>query len=218
MPAKRSPPAPEGSNGDSAAHMSQEQPPCDADASRAAKHRRIDSPPGGCGGQESVSDSGSKVGGAPGGCTWLIAVHGGAAQGFFTPSLRKKYSASLTAACERASAALRRGEKADEAVRIAIACLEDDATTNAGTGSNLTMDGVVECDACIVDGRHGDSGGAGAVQGVKNPIDLAHAIMRNASLGLQDLGLVPPTLLCGAGARSFARDRGLPVSHADGDR
>jgi len=80
-------------------------------------------------------------------------------QGFFSPSLRKKYSASLNAACERASAALRSGAKADEAVRIAIACLEDDATTNAGTGANLTMDGVVECDACIVDGRHGDSGG-----------------------------------------------------------
>ena len=80
-------------------------------------------------------------------------------QGFFSPSLRKKYSASLTAACERASAALRSGAKADEAVRIAIACLEDDATTNAGTGANLTMDGVVECDACIMDGRLGDSGG-----------------------------------------------------------
>lgn len=90
---------------------------------------------------------------------WISDFLGCLAQGFFTPSLRKKYSASLTAACERASAALRRGEKADEAVRIAIACLEDDATTNAGTGSNLTMDGVVECDACIVDGRHGDSGG-----------------------------------------------------------
>jgi taspase (threonine aspartase 1) len=102
-------------------------------------------------------------------------------------------------------------------VRLAIACLEDDSLTNAGAGANLTADGRVECDACIMEGRHGASGGVGAVQGVRNPIAAAHAVMRNARQGLGDLGLVPPTLLCGAGAHAFARAHGLAVGAPDDD-
>lgn len=57
---------------------------------------------------------------------------------------------------------LKTGGSAVDAVEIAIKCLEDREITNAGYGSNLAMDGVVECDAMIVD-HNGRSGGAGAV-------------------------------------------------------
>jgi hypothetical protein len=57
---------------------------------------------------------------------------------------------------------LKTGGSAVDAVEIAIKCLEDREITNAGYGSNLAMDGVVECDALIVD-HNGRSGGAGAV-------------------------------------------------------
>lgn len=57
---------------------------------------------------------------------------------------------------------LKTGGSAVDAVEIAIKCLEDREITNAGFGSNLAMDGVVECDALIVD-HNGRSGGAGAV-------------------------------------------------------
>lgn len=59
-------------------------------------------------------------------------------------------------------ALLRRGGTAVEAVEAAIKFLEDREVTNAGYGSNLSMEGVVECDASIVD-HLGRSGGVGAV-------------------------------------------------------
>lgn len=49
-----------------------------------------------------------------------------------------------------------------DAVELAIKVFEDREITNAGYGSNLCMDGTVECDASIVD-HHGRSGAAGAV-------------------------------------------------------
>lgn len=57
---------------------------------------------------------------------------------------------------------LKNGGSAMEAVEVAIKTLEDREITNAGYGSNLAMDGVVECDASIVD-HFGRSGAVGAV-------------------------------------------------------
>lgn len=59
-------------------------------------------------------------------------------------------------------AILRGGGSAVDAVEMAIRVLEDREITNAGYGSNLAMDGTVECDAVMVD-HYGRSGGAGAV-------------------------------------------------------
>ncbi len=57
---------------------------------------------------------------------------------------------------------LRAGGSAVDAVEIAIKVLEDKEITNAAYGSNLTLDGTVECDATIVD-EFGRSGAVGAV-------------------------------------------------------
>ena len=57
---------------------------------------------------------------------------------------------------------LNNGGDAVDAVEIAIKVLEDREITNAGYGSNLAMDGNVECDATIVD-HYGRSGAVGAI-------------------------------------------------------
>ena len=58
-------------------------------------------------------------------------------------------------------AVLRSGGTAVDAVEMAIKVLEDREITNAGYGSNLAMNGTVECDATIVD-HYGRSGAVGA--------------------------------------------------------
>lgn len=122
---------------------------------------------------------------------------------------------------------LRSGHSAVDAVEAAIKSLEDKEITNAGYGSNLAIDGTVECDATVVD-HLGRSGACGAVPSesvwkfqdnfsaclqlrfadIKNPITLAKAILIGSGKPLS-LRRVPPNLLIGDGAKEFARESGM---------
>ena len=65
-------------------------------------------------------------------------------------------------AAQEAMKCLKGGGSATDAVEAAIVVLENNDITNAGYGSNLSIDGTVECDATIVD-HFGRSGACGAV-------------------------------------------------------
>ncbi|KAK0634624.1 putative 20S proteasome subunit alpha type 2 [Bombardia bombarda] len=134
-----------------------------------------------------------------------IFIHAGA--GYHSVQNERVHLEACNEAARVGMKFLRNGASAPEAVEAAIKCLEDKEITNAGFGSNLNMDGVVECDATIVD-HLGRSGACGAVPGIKNPISLAKIVLDKSSQPLS-LRRVPPNILVGLGAKKFAQEHGM---------
>jgi taspase, threonine aspartase, 1 len=95
-----------------------------------------------------------------GGDISAIFVHAGA--GFHSFANEKHHLSVCQDAARVAMTILKNGGEATDAVEMAIKVLEDREITNAGYGSNLAMDGTVECDATMVD-HLGRSGAVGAV-------------------------------------------------------
>jgi L-asparaginase / beta-aspartyl-peptidase len=105
----------------------------------------------------------------------VIVVHGGA--GRETPGDRSPRRAGVERAAEAGWAVLVRGGSALDAVVEAVVLLEDDPHFNAGLGSVLTAEGVVEMDASVMRGDTLAAGAVGAVRGVRNPVRLARAVL-----------------------------------------
>lgn len=101
------------------------------------------------------------------------------------------------AACEVGVRILRRGGRALDAAIEATVVLEDDPRTNAGIGSRMKLDGRVQMDAGVMasDLR---TGAVAAIEGVRNPVRVARAVMDT-----------PHILLAGGDATRFARHLGF---------
>ncbi len=125
-----------------------------------------------------------------------IICHGGA--GKIDDNEKPVYARGLAEAIEEGYRLLRQGAPALDAVIKAVAMLEDNPIFNAGTGSSLTIDGVVEMDAGVMtqDGRFG---GVCCISSVKNPILVAAKVMTETD----------HLILAGAGAVEFARRMGF---------
>ncbi|KAG5980244.1 hypothetical protein E4U55_004245 [Claviceps digitariae] len=134
-----------------------------------------------------------------------IFIHAGA--GFHSHQNEHVHLEACVSAAEMGMKFLKAGATATEAVEAALRILEDREITNAGYGSNLSIDGTVECDATIVD-HLGRSGACGAVPNIRNPISLAKLILDMSSQPLS-LRRVPPNALVGEGARAFAEEHGM---------
>ncbi|XP_051219925.1 putative threonine aspartase [Lolium perenne] len=164
---------------------------------------------------ESAGAEGGGGGDGPGsspslGRRFFVAVHVGA--GFHAPANEKVYRRAMKRACLAAAAVLREGSGSSlDAVAAAIRVLEDDPVANAGRGSSLTESGRVECDASIMDGSTGTYGAVGAVQGIKNPIQVALHLAKEQMMGPSLLGRIPPMFLVGDGAYKWAKDKGVDL-------
>ncbi|KAM3424670.1 hypothetical protein BST61_g6657 [Cercospora zeina] len=140
-----------------------------------------------------------------------IFVHAGA--GYHSKENEIHHLQACNEACKVAMQLMQSGGTAVDAVEIAIRVLEDREITNAGFGSNLGYDGVVECDAIMVD-HFGRSGAVGAVAQIKNPISLARQVLDHSTQSLS-LRRVPPNLLVGEGATQFAEEHSMPIMPFD---
>jgi L-asparaginase / beta-aspartyl-peptidase len=130
--------------------------------------------------------------------TWAIAVHGGAKE--IAPEREDANRHGCLAALAAGRVILEQGRSAVDAVEAAIQALESDPTFNAGYGSDLNADGVVEMDAALMDGSNLAIGAVAAIQGVRHPISAARRMLGE-----------PPTLLVGEGARRFAAAQGIEL-------
>jgi beta-aspartyl-peptidase (threonine type) len=133
-----------------------------------------------------------------------IVVHGGAGvinRAEMPPDREARYRAGLEAARDAGYAVLERGGTSLDAVTAVVRSLEDNANFNAGRGAVLNRDGMAELDASIMDGRTLAAGAVAGVKHVKNPIELARAVMEKS----------PHVMLMGSGAEEFALEQGMTL-------
>jgi len=131
-----------------------------------------------------------------------LAIHGGAGtlpRAETSGDREKLYREGLGEALEAGFAVLGSGGSALDAVTRAVVLLEDNPLFNAGHGAVFTLDGHNELDASIMDGATLKAGAVCGVTRIKNPVELARAVMEHSDY----------VMLSGAGAEEFALTRGF---------
>ncbi|WP_203343836.1 isoaspartyl peptidase/L-asparaginase family protein [Vibrio diabolicus] len=137
-----------------------------------------------------------------------IAIHGGAGtilREQMSNELQQSILADLEASVKAGYQILEKGGDALDAVVAAVIVLEDSPNFNAGKGSVLTNNEMVEMDASVMDGRNQAAGAVAGVRHIKNPIELARDVMRNSN----------HVLLVGEGAEQFAFEQGHEYTEQD---
>jgi L-asparaginase / beta-aspartyl-peptidase len=133
---------------------------------------------------------------------WSLIIHGGAgvlSRDKITPEKDAEIRAALTRALDAGSKILAEGGTSMDAVAAAIMVMEDDPNFNAGKGAVFTWDGTNEMDASIMDGKTLSAGSVAGINGTRNPILLARAVMEKS----------PHVMLTGKGANQFSIEQGL---------
>ena len=133
---------------------------------------------------------------------FTLVIHGGAGtilKENMTDELESAYRKGLEDALNAGYVLLEKGGTALAAVRAAVVLLEDNILFNAGKGSVFTKEGRQEMDAAIMDGQHLMAGAVAAVRNIRNPVELAYAIMTKSQ----------HVMLNGEGAYEFAKLHGI---------
>ncbi|MCH8616768.1 isoaspartyl peptidase/L-asparaginase [Sphingomonas sp. SM33] len=133
---------------------------------------------------------------------WKLVIHGGA--GAMRPAHgdsdhEQRARQGLRDALDAGAAVLADGGKSVDAVEAAVRVLEDDACFNAGRGSTLNAEGLVELDAAIMDGSNRRAGAVAGLKTTRAPISLARILMERG----------PHVFLSYEGADRMAHEAGL---------
>lgn len=135
---------------------------------------------------------------------FAIVIHGGAGtilKKNMTPENEAAYKMKLEEAIRIGYEILKRGGSSLDAVEKTINVMEDSPLFNAGKGAVFTNAETNELDASIMDGLTLNAGASAGTRTVKNPINLARAVMENS----------PHVMLSGKGAEVFAAEQGLTI-------
>jgi len=130
----------------------------------------------------------------------VIVVHGGGASSI-SKDRKEQVRQGIIKAAEAGYKILTDGGSAVDAVEVAVAFLEDHPEFNAGCGSVLNVNGDVEMDASIMNGKDLSAGAVSAVRCIANPIKLARLVMEKTA----------HCFLTDQGAAKFAAVMGVPT-------
>lgn len=133
-----------------------------------------------------------------------LAIHGGAGtilKELMTPELEQEYINALNTSLTAGYTLLEKGGTAVDAVQAAVMAMEDNILFNAGRGSVFTNKGSHEMDAAIMDGKDLSAGAVAGVKCIRNPVELATAVMRHSH----------HVFLSGTGASEFALSQKIPM-------
>lgn len=128
-----------------------------------------------------------------------LIVHGGAWD--WADALDQVKATSLKKSLSIGWDILQSGGSALDAIEKAVNWLEDDPLFDAGHGSHLNADGVVEMDAILIDAKTYNFGAVAGVTRVQYPISLARRILEDTE----------QNLFVGAGADALAARLGMPT-------
>ena len=126
-----------------------------------------------------------------------LILHGGA--GARRERNYDREVAHMREVVEAMKARLDAGASALDVAVEATVMLEDSGLYVAGRGASPNLAGAFELDASLMDGATRKAGAVAALQGFRNPIVAARAVMDHT----------PHVMLAGEGAALFALDRGL---------
>jgi beta-aspartyl-peptidase (threonine type) len=133
---------------------------------------------------------------------WRLVIHGGSgsmSRETLGADAEREARAGLEQALVVGSAALASNGSAVDAVEAAVRALEEHPSFNAGRGSVLTHQGVIELDAAIMDGGSRRAGAVAGLRTTRAPVSLARRLMEQG----------PHVFLSGRGADQFAQDAGF---------
>ena len=135
---------------------------------------------------------------------FAIVIHGGAgniSREYMSAEAEAAYKLKLEEAIRVGYNILKNGGSSLDAVQETINIMEDSPLFNAGKGAVFTNAETNELDASIMDGKTLNAGASAGTRTVKNPIDLARAVMENS----------PHVMLTGHGADVFAKEQGIEI-------